>query len=148
MPTSPRYTLEEARRTLRATGLRATGARIAVLNVLNDADRPISHADVSEVLGDGPWDRTTIYRNLSDLVDAGLVRRTELGDRVWRFELVGPPDAPAHHHAHFVCVGCGGVECLPDVAVTMPDDSTAPAAVKRQQFEVQVRGLCDTCEPA
>lgn len=146
MPDSASH-LDEARRILRSSGLRATGARIAVLGVLRDAARPVSHAEVSDVLGEGPWDRTTIYRNLSDLVDVGLVRRSELGDRVWRFELVGPPGEPAHHHAHFVCVGCGAVECLPDVAVNVPDVSAAPAAVRKQQFEVQVRGLCDTCEP-
>ena len=32
------------------------------------------------------WDPATIYRNLTDLSEAGLARRTDVGDHVWRFE--------------------------------------------------------------
>jgi len=33
------------------------------------------------------WDRATLYRNLVDMTDAGLLRRVDLGDHVWRYEL-------------------------------------------------------------
>lgn len=138
--------LTEARSALHGAGLRATGARIAVWQALRAAARPISHADVSDAIGPSPWDRTTLYRNLSDLVEAGLVRRSELGDRVWRFELVTPA-AEAHHHAHFVCTECGTVECLPNVEVAVTPAAKLPRAVRAQHFELQVRGLCDDCEP-
>ena len=91
---------ESLRERLRAAGLRSTGARVAVLRVLEGAAAPMSHAEVHErVTGEG-FDRATIYRNLIDLTDAGLVSRSDVGDHVWRFELRGERAAHAAAHAH------------------------------------------------
>ena len=39
---------------------------------------PETHAEVSDALADKGFDRATIYRNLTELTDAGLVSR-EIG---------------------------------------------------------------------
>lgn len=137
--------LDELRGTLRARGLRATPSRLAVLELLQTSQtgQPVSHAEVVDKLASGPWDPATIYRNLTDLVEAGLARRADVGDHVWRFELVdGRHDTTAH--PHFVCTECGAVECLPEMALVAPRVK-APKAVRQRRVEVQVRGLCDTC---
>jgi len=76
----------------------------------------------------------------ADLQAVGLrvipTRVADVGDHVWRFQAVDlDPAEHEHPHPHFVCVMCGGVECLPDVEV--------PESVSRQAIEVQVRGRCD-----
>ena len=128
---------------LRDAGLRATAPRVAVLNLLRRAPMPLSHPDVVDALRREAWDRATLYRNLADLVRVGLARRTDLGDRVWRFEATGAGDP--HSHPHFVCRTCGDVVCLDTVDVTVRGGGKAPAAVRRQDFEVQLRGDCDRC---
>ncbi|HEY4240893.1 MAG TPA: transcriptional repressor [Kofleriaceae bacterium] len=130
------------RTAVRASGLRATPSRIAVLEVLRACDSPMSHGDVADRLAGQAWDRATIYRNLVDLADAGLVRRTDLGDHVWRFEAV-TSDHDAQH-PHFVCTECGTVECLPEIELA-DRRAKVPRAVKQRQVEVHVRGLCDAC---
>jgi Fur family transcriptional regulator, ferric uptake regulator len=134
--------LEELRSALRDRGLRATSSRLAVLQHMRTAKQPLSHADVVAQLAPGPWDPATIYRNLLDLVEVGLARRTDVGDHVWRFEVV----VAGHRedHPHFVCKECGVVECLPDVELLVPR-TKAPRSVKKRQVELQLRGLCDTC---
>ena len=132
---------------IRAAGLRATGARISVMQVLRRAGRPLSHSEVSAALAEQPWDKATVYRNLVDLAKAGLLRRAVLADRVWRFDEVGPDDHDSHSHAHFVCVTCGLVECLPERAVTL--GSNALPASANPSVEVQLRGECADCgDPA
>ncbi len=133
---------ETLRRDLRAAGLRATPARLAVLRLLRASERPLSHGEVSERLAGRPFDRATLYRNLVDLTGAGLARRTELGDRIWRFEDRGV--APSRDHPHFVCTECGRVECLPGVRVRI-SGARRPVALREQELEVQVRGRCDRC---
>ena len=64
-------------------GLRATPARIATLKLIQGASSPLTHAEVSEELQDLGVDKATVFRNLNDMASAGLLRRTELGDRVW-----------------------------------------------------------------
>jgi Fur family transcriptional regulator, ferric uptake regulator len=131
---------DQLRAAIRGVGLRATRSRLAVLAMLRGAAQPLSHGEVADRLG---WDRATIYRNLTDLADAGLVRRTDLGDHVWRFEAI----AAGHRddqHPHFVCTACGTVECLPEVELALRR-VRAPRAVRARKVEIHLRGLCDGC---
>jgi len=128
---------------LRAAGLRATAPRLAVLALLRRARMPRSHPEVVDDLQAHGWDRATLYRNLTDLVRVGLARRTDLGDRVWRFE--ASERAHSHEHPHFVCRECGAVTCLPGLDVAVHAGGDAPAAIRREELEVQLKGCCDRC---
>jgi Fur family transcriptional regulator, ferric uptake regulator len=143
---SPAPSVAELQAEIRSHGMRSTGARVAVLAHLKRASAPLSHTEIYEALEDRGYDRATIYRNLMDLAESGLVVRSDLGDHVWRFELKRPGaggHAPAH--PHFVCVDCGGVTCLPDLSVRVMPASGAPKALRTKQVEVQVKGRCDSC---
>jgi Fur family ferric uptake transcriptional regulator len=137
----------ELRTTLRDAGLRSTAPRIAVLEYLHRAGAPASHGELHEKLAASGFDRATLYRNLMDLAEAGLVTRTDLGDHVWRFELrrEGPHGAHAAEHPHFVCTDCGGVSCLPGASVRISAPKGAPRALERKAVKVQLSGLCDAC---
>lgn len=131
---------DELRAAIRGAGLRATRGRMVVLGRVLAADGPVSHAELAEQLGG--FDRATVYRNLMDLADSGLVRRFDV-DHVWRFEALSlePGDA---RHPHFVCSDCGQVECLPVMGFDVAD-ARVPAAVAARQIDVQMRGVCDAC---
>lgn len=134
---------DDLRSLLRARGLRATPARLAVLALLRASDQPLSHAEVGDYLAAHDWDQATLYRNLIELSDAGLARRTEVGDRVWRFEaIMSGHDAAAH--PHFTCTSCGSIECLPALEITAPRGKL-PRALRQRQVEIHLRGICDAC---
>ena len=128
---------------IREAGLRATPARIATLKLLQDATAPLTHAEVAEELQDLGIDKATVFRNLNDMATAGLLRRTELGDRVWRFELIAGDEHHGSAHPHFVCVDCGVVSCMDEVKLT------AGSIRLSQQFgevtEILLRGHCNDC---
>ncbi len=131
--------------TLRAAGLRRTGPRVAVLARLSAAEGPMTHGALADELAHLGFDRATIYRNLIDLTEAGLVSRGDHGDHVWRFELVG---AAAHHrkvHPHLVCTACGEVSCLTDVDVKITALRGSSFRLRAQDLEVQLRGRCARC---
>ena len=111
-----------------------------------DARGPRSHPEVHAAMANAGIDRATVYRNLLDLTEVGLVRRTDLGDHVWRFE---PIDAPHRdgdaEHPHFLCTHCGAVTCLPDGAIRLRPPRGGPRALRRKGLEIQLRGLCDAC---
>lgn len=106
-----------------------------VLEHLMHAHGPESHADVSEALADKGFDRATIYRNLTELTEAGLVSRVELGDHVWRFEIKRHGKKGAKEdHPHFLCISCGEVSCLDDVNVAItPRPGAADASHTARQ---------------
>ena len=127
-------------------GLRGTGARIAVYRSLSQAERPMTHAEVSAELKESGFDHATIFRNLNDLATVGVVVRTDLGDHVWRFELRGDV-SHREQHPHFLCTDCGTVSCLPGGAVSLKKVRGSPKALGTSSVVVQVQGLCDDCRP-
>lgn len=123
-------------------GLRATRARIAVLDTLSVAAAPLTHHEVVAKLEGGQWDAATIYRNLIALVEAGLVTRSDHGDHRWRYER---PSKGKHAHPHFLCSDCGGVRCLPGTQVVLRGKPALPRSAREGHFEVQLQGVCDLC---
>jgi Fur family transcriptional regulator, ferric uptake regulator len=85
----------------------------------------------------------TVYRNLKQLAEAGLIREIQAGGQALRFDgNTGP-----HHHVR--CVGCGRVS---DLAVPL-DTRREQAAARALDFQVlghhvEVQGLCPQCRPA
>lgn len=137
--------LEAAKHRLREAGLRATVSRIEVLLLLQSCSSPLSHADVVERLSFGSWDKATLYRNLLDFVRVGLAKRSDLGDHVWRFELIPSHPEEPHGHPHFICTDCGDVECMPGLTIALRKGEGVPSAVREQDVDVQLRGVCDRC---
>jgi Fur family transcriptional regulator, ferric uptake regulator len=135
-------TRHDAKALLRAAGLRSTAPRVALLRLLAEAERPLSHGEVAERLGD-TWDQATHYRNLVKLTDSGLVRVASEARGRLRYALPDGDGAAPHAHAHFVCDDCGTVECLPEAVVELPPVTQSGASLARA--EVQVTGRCTGC---
>ena len=137
--------LEKVRDRLRAAGLRCTAARLWVMQQLIEASGPVTHAQVANALRPRGFDRATIYRNLIELTQAGLVIRIELGDHVWRFELRRLGKNENRDHPHFVCVDCGEVACLPSVSVNIKPAPGSKQSRIREVTEVLLKGHCGQC---
>ena len=146
MPTPEPKEIEsvsQIRTLLSGVGLRTTAARLAVVKRLQETTSPLTHAEVAEQLVPLGFDKATIFRNLVDLVDAGLVSRTELGDHVWRFELRNP-DHEDGKHPHFVCTECGSVTCLHEI--DLPKLAKKGWGHVGKVTEILLKGHCNTCE--
>ena len=130
----------ELKARIRAVGLKWTAARGAVLTALTKAERPLSHAELVDLVDPQGFDRATVYRNLMDLTGSGLVSRADLGDHIWRFEL---KEADNTVHPHFMCTSCGAVSCLPE-AVIATRNMAQRASVHRID-EVLLKGACSGC---
>ncbi len=136
--------IQKTREFLRAVGIRATPARIAVLQQVRSATRPLTHAELTEMLVPLGFDKATLFRNLTDLSEAGVIHRTELGDHVWRFEAIDPREPEKARHPHFVCVDCGGVTCLDEMEFTAKSRNRASAI--KSITEILIKGHCAGCE--
>ena len=84
----------------------------------------------------------TVYRNLRQLAEVGLIREIQAGGQALRFD----GNTGAHHHVR--CVGCGRVN---DLVVPL-DTRREQAAARATDFQVlghhvEVQGLCPACRP-
>lgn len=95
---------------------RYTTGRKRLVEVLDEADRPLTIADI---VGRAPsLPQSSVYRNLTVLEEAGAVRRLSGADEFARYELA---EQHTGHHHHLVCTSCGDVS-----------DHTLPARVEEQ----------------
>jgi Fur family peroxide stress response transcriptional regulator len=130
------------KRSLADGGLRCTPQRYAVMAFLiQQAGHPAA-VEIFEAVNrvDPRSSRATIYNNLRDLVQAGLVREVAVEGRAARFDVKG-----MRHH-HFICDRCGNVEDLDWYEVPRPAAASLGKRVLRES-ELIFRGLCSKCAP-
>lgn len=135
--------MEAVKHEIREAGLRATPARLSTLVLLRESNSPLTHAVVAEHLAKSGIDKATAFRNLNDMTEAGLIRRTEVGDHVWRFEAVKADEHHGGGHPHFLCVDCGTVSCLDDVKLTAGSQRASDKV--GEVTEILLRGHCNDC---
>jgi Fur family transcriptional regulator, ferric uptake regulator len=135
----------ELRARIREAGLRCTAARLCVLVELRRSAAPQTHAEISSTLAPLGFDRATVYRNLIELSEAGLLSRIDFGDHVWRFELRAYGAQEAEEHPHFVCTHCGEVSCLVGVEVNIKPAPGAKRSPVGEVTEVLLKGRCSRC---
>lgn len=140
--------------------LKPTKARLAVLNIIAEANSALSHPEILERLsGQKEIDRVTIYRVLDWLTEHALIHKIAgAGDkRAWKFQLSQPrftsvtaPKATAgvltnndHHHAHLHCQVCGKVTCVHELEPHFPTQVLAQYQVT--SIDINIKGVCADC---
>lgn len=126
--------------------LRLTGNRRSVLAALEHSLRPLTVDEVVEASG---VPTSTAYRNLAELVEAGIVVRVSGVGGGERHELA--EQFSQHHHHHLVCTGCGIVTDFdPSPQLEKLIDREVAALLATSGFEIthhvfDVRGRCRDC---
>ncbi len=138
--------LKRVYRLIRSFGLHRTTPRVAVLRALMESGSPMSHAELAELLKGAGVGSATVYANLKAMSSVGLLRRLDLGDHIWRYELApSGKDKPNRERLLFLCSKCGRVSRLAGSTVNLALGSRAPRSAREGRFELQLRGLCDDC---
>jgi Fur family transcriptional regulator, ferric uptake regulator len=130
---------------LRRVGQRYTTQREALVAALERSHTPLSTA---ELVRSRTGPQSSVYRNLSVLEHAGVVRRVITEGEFARFEL---DEELTEHHHHLICSNCGRVEdvTIPrELETTM--DRTVDRLAKRSGFakvrhRLDLIGTCRGC---
>lgn len=123
---------------LRDVGLKVTPARVAVVDVLKHHKKPITAQTVMAKLKAVRPDQVTVYRILSALVQAEVVREVSVAKGVASYELADRP-----HHHHVICEECGRVEDVAGKCVELPKKPKTFKQVTGHQLEYA--GICNDC---
>ncbi len=123
-------------------GLRLTPQRDVLLRVLSET---MGHPTADDLVRDvrrvlPSVSHATVYRNVQELVRAGLVGTLERAGSAVQFE-VNPDD-----HHHFVCRGCGQVwDVYLDDFEVRPKRGSALKGFRVDRRDVQLHGVCADC---
>jgi Fur family ferric uptake transcriptional regulator len=129
---------------IRAAGGRMTAAREALLDELLASGGHLTADDLmTRVQAAVPTvDRSTIYRNLTALEDAGIVFHAHLAHGPSVYHLAVDDEL----HAHVVCEGCGAVAELPGSALRhVAADLLASQGFTLGRQHFALTGRCRQC---
>jgi len=133
---------------VRLAGLdqRYTRLRRVLVETLAASERPLTIPDIVAAAPELP--QSSAYRNVTALIDAGVVRRIAGPDDHGLYELA--EEFSGHHH-HLVCESCGKVEDVaPSERLERALGEAARALADAQGYQVtehrvELFGLCPNC---
>ncbi len=138
------YSKEDLIHMIKEAELRVTDHRLAVLTYLSKVKQPVTVFEIIEVLRKKEnVDQATVYRNLSSLHEARLLRRLDFNHGHAHYEL---ETGRASHQ--LVCSNCETIEKIEGISI---EDTVKKMLKKSKKFKnttthsVEIYGLCKTC---
>ena len=128
--------------TLRKEGLKLTPQRKLIIDAIHDAEAHLTAEEIiAHVQARMPEvHKSTIYRTLELLEEAGCVFRSELGDHFIYHHAEG-----GHHH-HPVCSRCGRtIECDEDLFTPVEKSLTEKYGFSVDFKHLVMSGVCKEC---
>jgi Fe2+ or Zn2+ uptake regulation protein len=129
---------------LNGVNLRATPARMALMNLFESSDKPV---DVQTMIGyleskDISTDPTTVFRIVNMFTEKGLLKTIQLNEGKFRYELTSKAD-----HHHLVCTRCGNIQDMSDCSIDVLESHIE----KKKNFKVtshslEFFGICSDCQ--
>lgn len=125
--------------------LRPTSQRRKILDVFLSTEGHLSASQLYHVMRRKgiKVGYSTIYRTLKLLVDSGIARRIELGDREFHFEhkMLHP------HHDHLVCLKCGkSIEFMSPTIEKLQKKIAKEHKFFPERHTLVIYGLCEDCK--
>ena len=128
---------------LKERGLKLTPQRRLIVDIIHDAEAHLTAEEViAHVQARMPGvNKSTIYRTLELLEEAGSVYKSESGDRFIYHH------AEEGHHHHLVCQKCGKtIDCNENLFFPVEKYLAEKCGFRVTFKHVVIRGLCGICK--
>ncbi len=129
---------------LRDAALKATPARLAILELLEKTDKPLDVATIIEFLRkhDIQADQATVFRIVNMFTERGLTKQIQLQEGKFRYELAAKTD-----HHHLVCLKCGDIQDISDCNISgLEKDIEKKKGFKVLSHALEFFGACSSCQ--
>lgn len=129
---------------LREVDLRATPARLAVMNWLEKTSKPVDASSIIDYLNSNgiKTDPATVFRMMNTLTQKGIIMPIQFYEGKTRYELSSKDD-----HHHLICDKCGKVEDVSDKIIpTLEKEIRVKRNFKVLRHSLEFFGVCKSCQ--
>jgi len=132
--------------TLQEKGFRITNARRQLIEIIKRSNSPLTVQELGKKLGKKgiAVNKSTIYREISFLIEQGIAAEIDFGDRKKRYE-----STHIGHHHHLICLKCSNIQ---DVTLKNELEDEEERIAKENKFMIshhslEFFGFCNQCKP-
>jgi Fur family ferric uptake transcriptional regulator len=129
---------------LQGASLKATPARVAVMQFLESTEQPVDVQSIINYLKkrNVDADPATIFRMMHDFLQKGITRQIQLLEGKARYEL-----SNKKHHHHLICTNCGKIEEVKgDFLKQMEEKIYKDKKFRVRDHSLEFFGLCADCD--
>jgi Fur family transcriptional regulator, ferric uptake regulator len=124
--------------------LRATPARIAAMQLLENTNQPVDAGMILDYLKTQKIDTdpATVFRMMNDFINKGITKQIQFQEGKARYEL-----SNKNHHHHLVCANCGKIEEVEgDFLKQMENKIYKDKKFRVKDHSLEFFGLCVNCQ--
>ena len=132
--------MEQISEILRENDLVRTSCREEIIKAIVESPTPLSEEEIKTVIS-GNFDRTTFYRTLKKLIEKEVIHKIVIDKTLIKYAITKKKNQ-TKQHAHFYCLRCSKVYCIPEVNWEYKD---LPDNYKPKQTELLIKGYCTNC---
>lgn len=128
---------------LQGAALKATPARVALLQILEQSTQPLSVSSIADKLKEKhlKTNPATLFRIVDKLTTQGLVKRIHFFDDKTRYEISTTED-----HHHFVCESCREIQDISDCSIETLEEKIKKKGLLIKYHSLEFFGLCKSCQ--
>ena len=126
---------------LHKNDLAYTSCREGIVQVIASSTIPLSEDEIKARVR-GVFDRTTFYRTFKILITKGVLHKIVIDNTLVKYAL-NREQGTEKQHAHFYCLNCKKVFCLPQVKW---EYSQLPDIYKPIETDLLIKGYCKNCK--
>jgi Fur family transcriptional regulator, ferric uptake regulator len=134
----------DCKKELREADLKATPARLAVLRLFENTDKPVDVSTIIDYLKQNKIkaDPVTAFRIINLFTEKGLTRQISFNEGKFRYELTSEDE-----HHHFICENCGIVDDISDCNIESLEKNIAKKkGLLIKSHSLEFFGLCKSCQ--
>ena len=135
--------IEKFNNVLKASNLKSTHQRLAILNCIDMRGHIDVDAIYEEIHANYPsMSKATLYRNINDLISFNILEEVKLPHQKQQYEIKKVP------HVHLLCQKCSAVEDVFVETKTLCESVTFQSGFTISNSFIVMNGICKECNTA
>lgn len=136
--------IHDCKKELRSLALKATPARVAVMQLFENSSEPLTVQTIIDFLRNRQIeiDPATAFRMVNTFTQKGITKQIQFYEGKYRYELSSKED-----HHHLICQICGTIEDISDCGIKEIERQIK----RKKKFQVkhhalEFYGVCQLCQ--